>query len=58
MARREFTCPKCKHRFWADEFKDVRCPKDGTLVQKAIGGNKYVDRFGKPVKSRKPGSWW
>lgn len=27
MARKRFQCPRCKHSFFAEEFRSVVCPK-------------------------------
>lgn len=33
MAQKEFTCPNCKHQFYAEEFERVVCPECGKVIK-------------------------
>ncbi len=33
MADIKVRCSKCKHEFWMSEYKNVSCPKCGTVIK-------------------------
>ncbi len=42
MAKIQVTCPKCKHKFWMEDYECTACPKCGFVVK----GPKYKTSSG------------